>query len=177
MSIYMRYLARKYLSEEVQKVSINLQPINQEEIINAIVCRKKSDCLSRIEYQDLFAPLSKLETLFASTMPTAHSSIFPALDKLVVEIAPWVRYIIRNDIKLEKQRRDTSKLLGAGGKKRTTRASRLALAGRSRGTKERWLRGLGANILKSAGDNWDEGVLDAEGEDDDIDMTSPSSTD
>ncbi|KAI5807025.1 hypothetical protein EDC01DRAFT_608941 [Geopyxis carbonaria] len=176
MSIYMRYLARKYLSKELQKVSVKLQPISHDEIVNAVIRRNETDWLSRMDYQALFTPLSKLEAVFASTMPTAHSSIFPAMYKLAVEISPWVRFIIRNDIKLEKQRRDTGKLLSAGGKQRTTRAARLALAGGSREKKERWLRGLGANVLKSAGENWDEGVLDAEGDDDDVDMLSPDSS-
>lgn len=54
----------------------------------------------------------------------------------------------------KERRRKASNLLSMGGK-RKTRAARLALEGRDRRRKQRWLRGLGADVLKrSAGDGW-----------------------
>jgi len=55
---------------------------------------------------------------------------------------------------IEKMRRETSSLLSAGGK-RQTRAARNAVEGGNRARRQRWLRGMGAEVVaRSAGEGW-----------------------
>ena len=128
-------------------------------MLDSILSRHEREGVSQLQLQDLFAPLSRTETIYtsapATTTTTAHSCVFPSARLLATEVAPWVRSILRYDVAVEKERRQkASNLLSMGGK-RKTRAARLALEGRDRGRKQRWLRGLGADVLKrSAGDGW-----------------------
>jgi hypothetical protein len=111
-----------------------------------------------MQLQSLFAPLSKADTPFASTPASIHSCIYPSVRTLAVEVAPAVRTILRGDMEMELERRKKSSLLSKGGKKRTTRAARLAGEGGDRRRRERWFRGLDADVVAmSAGVGW-EGV-------------------
>jgi len=154
ISIYMRSLARQYLTSETQKVSISLAPITNDQIISSILFRHETENFSRMQLQDLFAPLTKAETMFATTPATIHSSIYPSARLLATEVASWVRSILRYDVAMEKERRKASSLLSVGGKRRT-RAARLAVEGGDRRRKERWLRCLGADVIsRSSGEGW-----------------------
>lgn len=155
IAVYTRSLARSYLASEVHKMSLMLPPLSNSTITESITSRHEEDGVSRMQLQNLFSPLSKAEIMFASTPATTHSSIYPSLRTLATEVAPYVRSILRYDIAMEKERRKASNLLSLGGK-RKTRAARLAVEGGDRRRKERWLHGLGADVVgRSAGEDWE----------------------
>ncbi|KAA8914863.1 P-loop containing nucleoside triphosphate hydrolase protein [Sphaerosporella brunnea] len=158
LAICMRSLAREYVSSVAKKFSVDLKPMDNAFLLDAIVTRNVPEGITRMTMQNLFAPLSKAETMFASTPATLHSSIYPSLTMLTVGIAPWVRNILRRDIAMEKERRKASNLLSMGGKRRT-RAARLAVEGGDRMRKERHFRALGADVVAcSAGEDWEHAV-------------------
>lgn len=114
--------------------------------------------------------------MFASSPPVAHSTIYPSLGPLVIDVAPYVRAVLRTDIKREQERRRLSTLLSQGGsaKRRRTRAARTALEGGDRNRRERWFPGLGPDILnKTAGADWDRAM---EGGDGSVGANSASTT-
>jgi hypothetical protein len=136
------------------------------DLTNTLLTRRTPQPVTRMQLQDLFAPLSKAETLFASSPATLHSCIYPSLRTLAVDVAPAVRTILRGDIEMEKTRRKTCSLLSKGGKRRTTRAARLAGEGGDRKRRERWFRNLGADVVgKSAGEGWELALAAKEEED------------
>jgi len=153
MAVYTRSLARSRLTSEAQKMSITLPPVSNSSIMESIISRHEQVGISRMQMQSLFAPLSK-ETGPGSKPVTTHSSIYPSLRPLATEVAPQVRNILRHDIAMEKEHRNAINLLSLSGK-RTTRTARLAVEGNNRRRKERWLRGLGADVVeRSAGEGW-----------------------
>lgn len=79
----------------------------------------------------------------------------------MTEAAPYVRSIFRYDLAKEEERKATSGLLsqGGNGKRRITRAARVAEEGGDRGRKERWFRGLNAKLVaRSGGEGWGVGI-------------------
>ncbi|KAI5812672.1 hypothetical protein BZA77DRAFT_137850 [Pyronema omphalodes] len=168
LATYTRSLSRRHLGNILSKYG-PLPAVTNRDITNAILSRDSSKRVSGLEIQSLFSPLSKADTISASTPATIHSSIYPSVRLLTTEVAPWVRSILRYDVAMEKERRKGGRLLGG---RRKTRAARLATEGGSRGgRKERWFAKLGADVLTRTGnEEWLNGPdeeEDAVGEPDD----------
>lgn len=83
----------------------------------------------------------------------------------MLDVAPYVRGIIRHDVKREQERIKASSLLsvGGGGKrsKRATNSSRSAEEGGDRRRRERWFADINAALVEGSGGRW--GELDVEG--------------
>lgn len=77
----------------------------------------------------------------------------------MLDVAPYVRAIIRYDVKREKERIKAGSLLsvGGGGKrraKRDTNSSRRAEEGGDRWRKGRWLADINAALVEGSGGSW-----------------------
>lgn len=68
----------------------------------------------------------------------------------MLDVAPYVRDITRYDVRREQERIKTN-LVSAGGKRRATRAARVAEEGGSRTRKERWFTGVNAALVEGSG--------------------------
>lgn len=85
----------------------------------------------------------------------------------MLDVAPYIRGIVRHDVKRERERIKASSLLSAGGggkpgKKRDTRSARRAEEGGDRRRRERWFTEINAVMVEgSGGGAW--GDLCAEG--------------
>lgn len=79
----------------------------------------------------------------------------------MIDVAPYVREIVRYDFKREQERMKAGSLLstGGGGKKRNkraTNASRVAEEGGDRRRKERWFADVNATLVEGSGGRWSE---------------------
>lgn len=77
----------------------------------------------------------------------------------MLDVAPYVRDIVRYDIKCEQERIKASSLLstavgGKPGKRRVTRTARVAEKGGDRRRKERWFADLNATLVEGSGGDW-----------------------
>ncbi|RPB24026.1 hypothetical protein L211DRAFT_868169 [Terfezia boudieri ATCC MYA-4762] len=93
------------------------------------------------------------------------TTIHGPLDTLVLDVAPYVRSIVRHETKREEEAKSNSGLLSQGGKggARSTRASRMAMmqgSGRSWGRKEKWFGQKGNAIWmgNTGGGEWGKAV-------------------
>lgn len=77
----------------------------------------------------------------------------------MIDVAPYVREIVRHDVKREQERMKSGSLLSAGGggkkrNKRATNASRVAEEGGDRRRKERWFADVNATLVEGSGGKW-----------------------
>lgn len=117
--------------------------------------------LSQNYLSETFRPLSYASTIFALTPAVCHSSVNGPPSVLMLDVAPYVRGIVRHDVKREQERMKASSLLSAGGggnrrKKRDTNASRVAVEGGDRRRKKRWFADINAVLVEGSGGSWSE---------------------
>lgn len=78
----------------------------------------------------------------------------------MIDVAPYVREIVRHDVKREQERIKAGSLLSAGGgkkqNKRATNASRVAEEGGDRRRKGRWFADVNATLVEWSGGRWGE---------------------
>lgn len=177
MATSVRLLARRYLcdatkchkftEEELADIIAERSKIKQELkyiYLNSIIIDhdfnyRATRPLSQNYLSETFRPLSYTSTLFASTPAICHSSVNGPPSVLMLDVAPYVRAIIRYDVKREQERIKASSLLsvGGGGKmraKRDTNSSRRAEEGGDRWRKGRWLPDINAALVEGSGGSW-----------------------
>ncbi|KAF8465321.1 hypothetical protein BDZ91DRAFT_234782 [Kalaharituber pfeilii] len=175
-----RSLARCFLASETNALlppSAELTMLTPQRIVQAISARFRTERETasipaqyiQSAFTHLAAPpatttaLSSTSSSGASISGTAitTTSIHGPLPKLVLDIAPYTRAIVRYDQKREEARIKTSNLLSAGGNggreaRRSTRAARLAMEGGDRGAgrgrKERYFLRGNARWMVSTGE-------------------------
>ncbi|PSN66300.1 hypothetical protein BS50DRAFT_411914 [Corynespora cassiicola Philippines] len=143
-------------------------PVGEKEFTDAVLRNKfdKHDRhkLSRPDFSaafDVLAAPPSTTPAVSNTYPLTASSFDRTFRIVVDDLAPYVRSIVAHEQILEGQRIRLSNLLSEGGtgkRARTTRASRTAMEGGSRGTKrrERWFeKELNFDlVMATAGKSW-----------------------
>jgi hypothetical protein len=100
--------------------------------------------LVRAKLLTSFDPIIELPQKFSESVSGRQSGSFEGPISIVAQdLAPYIRFIVASDVRLEQQRLELSNILSEGGrsgKARTTRASRAALEGGDKATtrKERY---------------------------------------
>ncbi|KAF2279945.1 uncharacterized protein EI97DRAFT_410794 [Westerdykella ornata] len=110
---------------------------------------------------DILATPSSSTPSISSLYPLTASAFDRNFSIVVEDLAPYVRSIVSHEQRLEAERLRLSNLLCEGGRSkrpRTTRASRVALEGGTRGSKrrERWFdKDLNRElVMRTAGQSW-----------------------
>lgn len=190
MATTVRSLARSFLSNETNfllkrppnypphKPQPALNPLTSQDVTATIGSRAKiaqqTALIPRSYIRNAFSYLTTPPPSFLASHPASTSgpgttiittTIHGPLDTLVLDVAPYVRSIVRHEAKREEEARANSRLLSQGGKggKRSTRASRMAMmqgGGRSWGRKERWFgqRGNAVWVGNTGGEEWGKAV-------------------
>ncbi|KAF8425196.1 hypothetical protein EV426DRAFT_561615 [Tirmania nivea] len=180
-----RSLARSYLSKEtnaflkpvvdqlLQIMKPALNPLTTRNVTDMISSRfnsaRQTSTISpnyiRSAFSHLMAPQPSLLIYNpSSTYGTGTSVVHGPLNTLVLDVAPYVRAIVRYELRKEEEAKANSGLLSQGGRgKRSTRASRMAMmegGGRSWGRKEKWFGQKGNTVWlgNTGGKGWGKSV-------------------
>ncbi|CAZ85346.1 unnamed protein product [Tuber melanosporum] len=159
ISICVRSLARVHLNDKATALSISpLNAIRDEEIISTIAdrgsIRDELSPLSDIYIREAFQSLGSTSTIFSPAPSISHSVVTGSRVALMIDAAPYVRGITRHDLAREEERKRISGLLSQGGrngKRRLTRAARVAEGGGDRRSRERWFGQLNARLVEGSG--------------------------
>ena len=187
MATTVRSLARLYLPKETNaflkrppnyasdKSQPALNQLTTQNVIDTICSRVKlaeqTSLIPSSYFRGAFSYLTTPPPSFLASHPPSTSgsgttiittTIHGPLDILVLDVAPYVRSIIRYETKQEEEAKANSGLLSQSGK-RSTRASRMAMmqgGGRSWGRKEKWFgqRGNAVWIGNTGGEEWEKAV-------------------
>lgn len=148
LSLYIRSRARNLLQESQKlilspEINVELTSPSENQVIDLI--RKKSisssETLPREKFGEAFGPIShRTAQLNFSTHGNSgyfEASQFNGTQRIISEdLAPYVRGILANDARLQRDREKISNSVNEGGpggkKRRTTRAAMSALEGRRR---------------------------------------------
>jgi len=132
---------------------------------------KSDTSITRRDFSSAFDPISEPDTWTSKISSSLEMSSFDRpMHLLVTDMAPYVRSIVSNDMRLSEERLRMSSLLSQGGQKtkrmRTTRAAMSALEGGARSTtrKERYF-GPDLNpylVLKTGLPSWLDAVEQSE---------------
>ncbi|KAF8429886.1 hypothetical protein BGX38DRAFT_1146935 [Terfezia claveryi] len=185
-----RSLARSYLSKETNtfmkrlpnysypKPNPAFNPLTAQNVTEIISSRlnpqRTTSTIPRSYIRGAFSYLtvppppflaSNLSPTFNTGTPIIATTIHGPLDTLVLDVAPYVRSIVRHETKREEEAKTNSGLLSQGGKggARSTRASRMAMmqgSGRSWGRKEKWFgqKGNAVWMGNTGGGGWGKAV-------------------
>ena len=135
--------------------------LNEEDILKACVANRPDSGLSRDKLLSAFDPI----TMEKPTFPPAVGRLAPSFDgptsAIAADIAPYVRFIVSFDQRLEQHREAlTGEILGK--RTRTTRAARAALEGGSKANtrRERWFPSKTdfSRIMSTSGQSWPLGL-------------------
>ena len=167
-SLLAHLLSHDYLAQDASHSQSSFFDIKT--LAEAISARKPG-----LEYQqrnsttameNAFEPLSAVVDGPGHSKSAHTTALDGPISTIATDIAPYIRFIVSYDIRLEQQRLALSNMLSQGGrggkKQRTTRASRAALEGGSKAQtrRERWFpKDLNfPAVRKTGGSGWQDAL-------------------
>ena len=149
-------------------------PLDRNDLCQKIVAREPDLCTRQARLRNILTtalePLAPIRNDSIDAKPISFLASENRLSTLATDIAPYVRFIVSYDLRLEQERLRLSNLLSEGGRvgkrQRKTRASMAALEGGSKADtrRERWFTNeLNFSlVLETGGEGWQEAQGKAE---------------